>query len=45
MQQLSLLREDLLSSSAGEAQREEGKVRQAVLALERTEPIVVDLMD
>jgi RNA-directed DNA polymerase len=45
MQQLSLLREDLLSSSAGEAQREEGKVRQAIPALERTEPILTELME
>jgi group II intron reverse transcriptase/maturase len=45
MQQLSLLKEGLLSSPAGEAQREEGKVRQTVPALERTEPILTELME
>jgi RNA-directed DNA polymerase len=45
MQQLPLIEGDLLSGLKGEARREEGKVRQAVLALERTEPIVIDLME
>ena len=44
-QQLSLLKEDLPPISAGEARREEGKVRQAVPASERTEPIMTDLME
>jgi hypothetical protein len=45
MQQLPLIEGDLLSGLKGETRREEGKVRQAVPTLERTEPIVVDLMD
>ena len=45
MQQLSLLKEGLPSSSAGEARREGEEVRQAVPASERTEPIVTDLME
>jgi group II intron reverse transcriptase/maturase len=45
MQQLSLFREDLPPISAGEAQREEGKVRQVTPASKRTEPIVTGLME
>jgi group II intron reverse transcriptase/maturase len=45
MQQLSLFKEGLPSISEGEARREEGKVRQAIPALERTEPIVTELME
>jgi RNA-directed DNA polymerase len=45
MQQLSLLKEGLLSISRGEAQREERRVRQAIPASERTEPIVTELME
>lgn len=45
MQQLPLSKEDLLSCQKGEAQREEGKVRQAIPALERTGPILTDLVE
>ena len=45
MQQLPLFVGDLLTDPKGEARREEGKVYQAIPALERTEPIVADLME
>ena len=45
MQQLPLIEGDLLSGLKGETRREEGKVRQAVPALERTEPILTELME
>ena len=45
MQQLSLLKEGLPSSSAGEARREGEKVRQAVPASEKAEPMLVGLME
>ncbi len=45
MQKYSLGKEDLPSASKGEAQRGEGKVHQATPALERTEPIIADLME
>jgi group II intron reverse transcriptase/maturase len=38
-------KEGLPSPSKGEAQRGEGKVHQAILASERTEPIMTDLME
>jgi RNA-directed DNA polymerase len=40
-----LIEGGLLSSLKGETRREEGKVRQSVPALERTEPIVTELME
>ena len=44
MRQLSLFDEDLPSCPRGEAPRGEGREYQAAAALERTEPIMVDLM-
>jgi hypothetical protein len=45
MQQLSLFDENLLSCRPGEARRDDGKAHQAAAVLERTKPMVVDLMD
>lgn len=45
MQQLPLIKGDLHSRLKGETRREEGEVRQAIPASERTEPIVTDLME